>query len=587
MPNLRIALAQSNTTVGAIDANAELLFDACRRAHERGAHLVLTPEMALTGYPVEDLALRQSFVTRSAEVCAAFATRLADAGLGDLVVALGFLDSTELTHAPGRRTPAPQNKLAVLHGGQVVTSYAKHHLPNYGVFDESRYFHPGDEFVVVTVRGVDVGFAICEDLWRQDGPVIAARDAGVGLLAVLNASPYEANKDDARGELVGRRAAEAGCALAYVNLVGGQDELVFDGDSMISSATGELVVRGPQFVEDLVVADLDLPASRPASTAGDSGMPISRHHLSGPGPAPADPVPTTRLPRLDDLAEIWGALTLGLRDYCRKSGLTDVWLGLSGGIDSTVVAALACDALGAEHVHGVYNPSAWSTDHSRTDALALAESTGLDFSTVPIGSLVDAFHDTVDLDGLAAENLQARIRGVLWMALSNQSDGAGSHDGPSIVLACSNKSELAVGYSTMYGDAVGGFAPIKDVPKTQVWELARWRNAEAVRRGETPPIPDNAISKAPSAELRPGQQDTDSLPPYEVLDPIIDHYVESDLSLDEIVAEGFDRDLVLRITRMVDRAEYKRRQFPPGTKISLRAFGRDRRLPIVNGWRDC
>jgi len=593
--NLRVALAQTNSTVGAIDANAEALFEQCRRAHDAGAHLVLTPELALTGYPMEDLALRQSFVARSAQVCAEFAGRLAEAGLGELVVALGHLDSTDAVHAPGRRTPAPQNKVAVLHRGRVVASYAKHHLPDYGVFDESRYFHPGNEFLVVTVRGVDVGFAICEDLWRHDGPVVAARETGVGLLAVLNASPYEAKKDDTRGELVGRRASEAGCALAYVNLVGGQDELVFDGDSMINSPSGELLARGPQFVEELLVADLDLPASRlrsaddsgpRAESRGTSGMAIVRHHLTDAGPPPATPVPAVQYPPLDDLAEVWSALTLGLRDYCRKSGIADVWIGLSGGIDSTLVAALACDALGPEHVHGVSNPSAWSTEHSRSDAAALAEATGLDYSTIPIAPLVDAFHQAVELDGLAAENVQARIRGVLWMALSNQGDGSGRYGGPSIVLACSNKSELAVGYTTMYGDSVGGFAPLKDVPKTLVWELARWRNAEAVRRSETPPIPENAISKPPSAELRPGQQDTDSLPPYEVLDPIIDHYVESDLSLDEIVAEGFDRELVLRITRMVDRAEYKRRQFPPGTKISFRAFGRDRRLPIVNGWRD-
>jgi len=571
-----------NPTVGAIDANADALLDWCRRAHEAGADLVLTPEMALVGYPVEDLALRQSFVRRSAEVTAGFASRLAEAGLGDLVVALGFLDATDEAHAPGRRTPAPQNKLALLHGGAVVATYAKHHLPNYGVFDESRYFHPGNDFVVARIRGVDVGFAICEDLWQDGGPVVAAREAGVGLLAVINASPYEANKDDVRGALVSRRAVEAGAALAYVNLVGGQDDLVFDGDSMISTATGEVVVRGPQFVEELIVADVAVGVSTrspQAPTYSTSGMSTTRVEISDEGPVPTTLLPPVRYDKLDDLAEIWWALKVGLADYCRKSGITDVWLGLSGGIDSTLVAALACDALGPEHVHGISNPSAYSSEHSRTDAQQLADNTGLDFSTIPIKPLVDAFESAVALDGLAAENLQARIRGVLWMAQSNQ-------HGPSIVLANSNKSELAVGYSTMYGDAVGGFAPIKDVPKTLVWELARWRNAEAVRRGETPPIPENSIAKEPSAELRPGQKDTDSLPPYEVLDAIIEHYVESDRSLDEIVAEGFDRETVVKVVRLIDRAEYKRRQFPPGTKISFRAFGRDRRLPIVNGWRD-
>lgn len=589
MPHLRIALAQLNSTVGAIDANADLLLAWCRRAYEAGADLVLTPEMGLVGYPVEDLALRQSFVHRSAEVAAGFAARLAEAGLGDLVVVLGYLDSTTEAHAPGRRTPAPQNKLAVLHGGTVVATYAKHHLPNYGVFDESRYFHPGNDFVVARIRGVDVGFAICEDLWQDGGPVVAAREAGVGLLAVINASPYEANKDDVRGELVRRRATEAGAALAYVNLVGGQDDLVFDGDSMISSAAGELVVRGPQFVEELIVADLELPAGAAtppvapglrSGSASRDAMTLTRVEISSePADAERTPLAPVRYDRLEDLAEIWGALRLGLADYCRKSGITDVWLGLSGGIDSTLVAALACDALGAEHVHGISNPSEHSSQHSRTDAQQLAANTGLDFSTIPIKPLVDAFEQAVELDGIAAENLQARIRGVLWMAQSNQ-------HGPSIVLANSNKSEVAVGYSTMYGDAVGGFAPIKDVPKTLVWELARWRNAEAVRRGETPPIPENSITKEPSAELRPGQKDTDSLPPYEILDAIIEQYVESDRSLEEIVAEGHDRETVLRVVNLIDRAEYKRRQFPPGTKISFRAFGRDRRLPIVNRWRD-
>ncbi|MFW6597114.1 NAD+ synthase [Propionibacteriaceae bacterium Y2011] len=582
MPHLRIALAQTNPTVGAIDANADALLAWCRRAHDAGAQLVLLPEMALVGYPVEDLALRQAFVQRSAEVGLGFAERLAEAGLGELVVVLGFLDTTDQAHAPGRRTPAPQNKAAILHRGQVVTTYAKHHLPNYGVFDESRYFHPGTTVPVLTIGGIDVAVAICEDLWVDgDGPVAAARRAGAGLLAVINASPYEAAKDDVRGELVTRRAKEAGCAVAYVNLVGGQDELVFDGDSMISSADGELVARAPQFVEDLLVADLELPAATGGPTdeaPGPDGMMIIRHQVSGPYEPPTEPVVAPQFEKLPDLAEVWWALKLGLADYCGKNGITDVWLGLSGGIDSTLVAALACDALGAEHVHGISNPSVHSSEHSRTDAQQLAANTGLDFSTVPIATMVDAFSSVLTLDGVAAENLQARVRGVVWMAQSNQ-------HGPSIVLACSNKSELSVGYSTMYGDAVGGFAPIKDVYKTQVWELARWRNAEAVRLGEVPPIPENTITKAPSAELRPGQVDSDSLPAYDLLDPILDHYVESDLSLSEIVAEGYDEELVARIARMVDAAEYKRRQFPPGTKISFKAFGRDRRLPITNGWR--
>ncbi|MGI8769093.1 MAG: NAD+ synthase [Propionibacteriaceae bacterium] len=583
MPHLRIALAQMNATVGAIDANAEALLGWCRRAHLQRAHLVLLPEMALPGYPVEDLALRQTFVTASVTAAHAFARRLADEGMGELVVVLGYLDRTADALAPGRHTPAPQNKAAVLHGGMVVGSYAKHFLPNYGVFDEFRYFLPGTDLLVVRVRGVDVAVAICEDLWREGGPVSAAAQAQAGLLAVINASPYEANKDDVRGELATRRSREAGCPLAYVNLVGGQDELVFDGDSMIAQPDGTILLRGPQFVEDLLVADLDLAAAtaglESVPTPGASGLSVSRVMISEAGEPPAEQIEPVKYHKLDDHEEIYTALVLGLRDYCRKNGIADVWLGVSGGIDSTLVATIAADALGAEHVFGISNPGVHSSEHSKSDAADLASRTGINFSTVPIAPIVAAFEDQLDLDGVAAENLQARVRGVIWMAQSNQ-------HGPSIVLANGNKSELAVGYSTIYGDAVGGFAPIKDVPKTQVWALSRWRNAEAVRRGEAPPIPESSISKEPSAELRPGQKDTDSLPSYEVLDAILVDYVESDLGMDEMVERGYDRELVRKVVRLVDAAEYKRRQYPPGTKISFKAFGRDRRLPITNGWRE-
>ncbi|GAA2110328.1 NAD+ synthase [Microlunatus panaciterrae] len=583
MPQLRIALAQLNNHVGDISANADLVVEWCRRADEAGADLVLLPEMVLTGYPVEDLALRQSFVAASRLSVERLASRLEAAGLGDLTAVVGYLDRTDETHSLKSGAAKPQNKAAVLHKGTVVCSYAKHHLPNYGVFDEYRYFRPGNELHVVRVRGVDVGVVICEDLWQDGGPVAAAGEAGVGLLAVVNASPYERNKDDFRGELVARRAREAGATLAYVNLVGGQDELVFDGDSIISDSRGTIIARGPQFAEDLLVADLELPAGLevpPGSDGtGPSGMIISHHVLSttaAPERAPIEPKVTERL---SDLGEVYAALVLGLGDYCRKNGIQRVYLGLSGGIDSTLTAAIACDAIGADNVYGLSNPSAYSSEHSKSDAAELAERTGLHFSTVPIAPIVDAFHQGLDIDGIAAENLQARIRGVIWMAESNQ-------HGPSIVLACGNKSELAVGYSTIYGDAVGGYAPLKDVSKTYVWKLAAWRNEEAVRRGETPPIPENTISKEPSAELRPGQKDTDSLPPYEILDAILDDYVEGDKGRADLVAQGFDPDLVDRVMRMVDRAEYKRRQYPPGTKISFKAFGRDRRLPITNGWRE-
>ena len=581
-------MAQVNATVGDISANADLVMEWSKQAADAGAHLVLFPEMMLTGYPVEDLALRRSFVEASRTSINRLADRLLSAGLGDLVVVVGYLDRTrEPDHPKGGH---PQNAAAVLYQGQVVCSYAKHHLPNYGVFDEFRYFKPGNELHVLRIRGADVALAICEDLWQDGGPVAATAEAGAGLLAVINASPYERDKDDVRGDLVRRRAREAGCPLAYVNLVGGQDELVFDGDTMIGSPDGTIFVRALQFVEDLVLADLDLaPGTAPLqpelaegtvpAEPGQSGMIILRHHISDVGDAPAELLTPAVAKPLEAMAEIYLALVMGLRDYCHKNGIERVYLGLSGGIDSTLVATVACDALGAEHVYGISNPSAYSSEHSKSDAAELAARTGLNFVTVTIAPAVDAFHQMLDLDGIAAENLQARIRAVIWMAESNQHP-------PSIVLACGNKSELAVGYSTIYGDAVGGYAPIKDVSKTWVWKLARWRNEQALLRGETPPIPENSITKEPSAELRPGQKDTDSLPPYELLDDVLDDYVEGDAGHEEIVAMGFDPALADRVIRMVDRAEYKRRQYPPGTKISFKAFGRDRRLPITNGWRE-
>jgi len=579
VPHLRIALAQINATVGDISANSALVLEWARRAQEAGAHLALFPEMVLTGYPVEDLALRKSFVEASRASIAHLATRLAEQGLGELVAVVGYLDRTDAPSGGARALP--QNKAAVLHRGEVLASYAKHHLPNYGVFDEYRYFEPGHELQVVRVRGVDVAIAICEDLWQDGGPVAAAAEAHAGLLAVINASPYERDKDDTRGELVARRAVEAGCPLAYVNLVGGQDELVFDGDSMISDADGHILCRGPQFVEELVVADLELAAGRPepVEESARSGMTIRRHVLTGAGEPPAELLVSRVAERLSALEEVYRALVLGLRDYCSKNGIQRVYLGLSGGIDSTLVATLACDAIGADNVFGISNPSDYSSEHSRTDAAELAARTGLHLTTVPIAPMVSAFHEGLDIDGVAAENLQARIRGVIWMAESNQ-------HGASIVLACGNKSELAVGYSTIYGDAVGGFAPIKDIYKTWVWKLSTWRNERATQSGATPPIPAGVITKEPSAELRPGQLDTDSLPDYSVLDDILDDYVEGDRGRGELVAQGFDPALVDRVMRLVDQAEYKRRQYPPGTKISFKAFGRDRRLPITNGWRE-
>ena len=582
MAQLRIALVQDNFVVGAIADNAERVIERTREAVARGAHLVAFPEMALTGYPIEDLALRGSFVEASMAAVQSLAERLGAEGLGDCPVLVGYLGRDPAQgDRVGRPKGSPQNAAAVLHQGRVRACYAKHHLPNYGVFDEYRYFVPGDTMQVVRVRGVDVAFCICEDLW-QDGPAVTARSADAGLLVVLNGSPYERNKDDQRLDLVSCRAREAGCAVAYVNLVGGQDELVFDGDSIVVDAEGEVVARAPQFDEFLLVVDLDLPAADPdASVAPESdysGLGIQGTAISREPVPPYTPEPATVAPRIQDEAEVYQAIVVGLRDYVRKNGFTSVLLGLSGGIDSTLTAVVACDAIGAENVYGVSNPSDWSSEHSKTDAKELAARTGLSYQVVPIGPIFDGFQEKLSLDGLAEENLQARIRAVIWMGLSNQHG--------QLVLACGNKSELAVGYSTIYGDAVGGYAPLKDLLKTQVWDLARWRNAEAERRGETPPIPEGVIDKPPSAELRPGQLDTDSLPDYRLLDEVLDDYIEHDHGSEALVQDGFDPELVEQVLRMVDRAEYKRRQYPPGPKISVRNFGRDRRLPISNAWRE-
>ena len=583
MPQLRLALAQVNPRVGDLDGNVELVLDAARQAAADGAHLLVLPEMVLSGYPIEDLAYRASFIAANQERVPRLASRLADEGLGELVVVVGHLDSAKQhvdTDRLGVPKNAPTNSASVLHRGEVVTRYDKHHLPNYGVFDEFRHFVAGDETQVIQVGGVDVAIAICEDIW-QDGPSAAADAAEAGLLVVLNGSPYEAAKDDSRLELCARRAREGDCALAYVNLVGGQDELVFDGDSLVVDATGELVARAAQFEPELLVVDLDLPAATAAMPEPGTrfhGLSVHRTVLS---PDPVDAFgarPSRVADRWDDLGERYWAIVLGLRDYVRKNGASSVLLGLSGGIDSTLVGAIAVDALGAENVFGVSNPSAWSSDHSRSDAVELARRTGLRLDTVPIAPIFEANQDALHLDGLAEENLQARIRAVIWMGLSNQH----GH----LVLACGNKSELATGYSTIYGDAVGAYAPIKDLPKTLVWEVSRWRNAWAQSCGQTPPIPENAISKPPSAELRPGQLDSDSLPDYADLDAVLDAYVERDLGSAEVIAEGHDPALVERVITLVDKAEYKRRQYPPGPKVSRRNFGRDRRVPMTNAWRE-
>lgn len=582
MPQLRLALNQIDSTVGDLAGNAEAVVHWTRHAAEQGAHLVAFPEMVLTGYPVEDLALRSSFVEASRAALRALAGRLADEGFGGLPVVVGYLDRSERAQPRyGQPAGAPQNAAAVLYGGEVVLSFAKHHLPNYGVFDEFRYFVPGDTMPVVRVHGVDVALAICEDLWQEGGRVPAARSARAGLLLSVNASPYERNKDDVRLELVRKRAQEAGCTLAYLAMIGGQDELVFDGDSIVVDKDGEVIARAPQFAEGSVILDLDLPAASDDAPTGtvDDGLRVERVVLS-PEPLPAYEPELTGgyAERLGDDEEVYTALVVGLRAYAAKNGFRSVLVGLSGGIDSALVAAIACDALGAGNVYGVSMPSKYSSDHSRDDAAELARRTGLNFRTVPIEPMFDAYMSSLGLTGLAEENLQSRLRGTMLMAISNQE----GH----IVLAPGNKSELAVGYSTLYGDSVGAYGPIKDVYKTSVFRLATWRNRAAEERGQTPPIPENSISKPPSAELRPGQVDTDSLPDYDVLDRILELYVDRDRGKDAIVAAGFDEELVTRTLRLVDVAEYKRRQYPPGTKISAKGFGKDRRLPITNRWRE-
>ncbi|MGH3718545.1 MAG: NAD+ synthase [Pseudonocardiaceae bacterium] len=570
MPQLRLALAQVNPCVGDIVGNATMIAERCREATAAGAHLVVFGEMALTGYPVEDLALRESFVVGSVHTLQTLAARLVRDGSGELAAVVGYLDSD---------VHGPRDAAAVLYRGRVLARQFKHHLPNYGVFDERRYFIPGTTLTVFRLHGLEIGMVICEDIWQAGGPITALARAGVDLVVAPNASPYERDKDDTRLALVARRATELGVPLAYANLVGGQDELVFDGDSMLVDGRGELLLRAPRFTEQLLVYDVDLPGGSARTVGRYAGLDVSRVILAD-DPLPAYP-PAPAAPAaepLSDEAEVWGALVTGLRDYARKNGFRSVVLGLSGGIDSAVCAALAVDALGADAVYGVSMPSSYSSAHSRSDAADLAERTGLHCQVQPIEDMVDVFVRRLGLSGIAQENVQARCRGVTLMALSNQH----GH----LVLATGNKSELAVGYSTIYGDAVGGFAPIKDVPKTAVWALARWRNAVAEKRGATPPIPPNSISKPPSAELRPGQLDTDSLPDYPLLDEMLDDYVESDRGFSDLVAAGFAPELVERIAALVDTAEYKRRQYPPGTKITLKAFGRDRRLPITNRWHE-
>ena len=557
---IRIGLAQVNPTVGDLSGNRELILKFARHAKSGGAHILLFPEMVLTGYPVEDLAMRPSFRDGSRRAINELALALAESEFEDLVSVVGYLDESE--------SGSPQNAIAIIYRGEIKARYIKHHLPNYGVFDEFRNFTPGNTSLIVRIHGIDVGFAICEDIWQDGGPVAELANRGAGLLLVPNGSPFEKAKDDKRLELASRRAREVGAPLVYVNMVGGQDDLVFDGDSIVVDAGGKLIARSPQFVEGLALVDLEarLGSANPDFVITD--IPIAKYEKLKIG----------KIDALDTYGEIWEALVLGLKDYVTKNGFKSVALGLSGGIDSALVAVIAVDALGPQAVHAIALPSRYSSTHSLEDALALALNTGLNYRVISIEPMVTAYLNSINLDGLAEENLQARVRGTTLMGLSNQE----GH----LILATGNKSELAVGYSTLYGDAVGGFAPIKDIFKVDVWNLAKWRNDQAIKRGETPPIPTNSISKEPSAELRPGQKDSDSLPEYPILDQILAIYIEKAGSVDAIVAAGFDRALAEKVILMVDRAEFKRRQYPPGPKVTSLAFGKDRRLPMTSHWRE-
>ncbi len=557
---LRISLAQINPTLGDLTGNSDLILEYAAKASAAGAHVLLFPEMVITGYPVEDLALRQTFRVASKAAVLEVADRLENQGFGEILAVIGYLD--------GSAEQKPQNAVALVYRGEIVATYIKHHLPNYGVFDEFRNFVAGDRSLVVRFHGVDIGIAICEDIWVDGGPVAELKARTPGLVLVPNGSPFERAKEDVRQLLVRKRAKDIGAPLAYVNMTGGQDDLVFDGDSIVATANGDVVARAPQFFDGLMVVDLDLRLGTSTPDVIISQDPLPPYEKITHGIA--HPMST--------LSQTWQALVIGLRDYVEKNKFKSVILGLSGGIDSAIVAAIAADAIGPDRVFGVGLPSRYSSDHSLTDAAELAKNIGLNYRVIEIEPMVSTFLSQLGLTGLAEENVQARVRGTTLMGLSNQE----GH----LVLATGNKSELAVGYSTLYGDAVGGYAPIKDLFKSEVWALAKWRNDQAKKNGYTPPIPENSISKEPSAELRPGQKDTDSLPDYLKLDQILHIYIEEDLGLAGILAAGFDLELATKIIRMVDAAEYKRRQYPPGTKISKRAFGKDRRLPITSAWRE-
>ena len=564
---IRVALAQINTVVGDIGGNAARIAAALADAGRAGADVTLVPELAVTGYPPEDLLLRPAFAASAREAV----DRIA-AGVRTGLALIGFPEWNGDCH----------NAAAVVADGRVQAVYRKRFLPNYGVFDEARYFRAGEEAMILDAAGIRIGVAICEDIWYPSPVASDLAAARVDLICCISSSPFHRGKGDRREAMLATRADDCAAALAFCNQVGGQDELVFDGRSAVFDAAGELVARAPQFEEHLLVADLDTGMSarrrlREPLARRLPGAPAERDvRIVSRAPQHGDPVAPVVAAALRDEAEVWAALRLGVRDYVGKNGFPGVLIGLSGGIDSALTAALAADALGPDRVTGVALPSAHSSPVSLAGAQALAEALGIRLLQVPIAGVVEAFEDALaePFAGLppdvTEENIQARARGTLLMALSNKL-------GP-LVLATGNKSEMSVGYSTLYGDMVGGFAPLRDLSKTWVYRLSRWRNASEGREV----IPEETIARPPTAELRPGQLDTDSLPPYEVLDAILEGYVERGLEPGQIAALGHPDAVVADVIRMVDRAEYKRRQGPVGIKITPRAFGRDRRMPITS-----
>ena len=575
MPTLRLGLAQINTTVGDLDGNAAKVLEYVDRARELGVDLLSFPEMTVTGYPPEDLLLRPQFIRDNLAVLQRVVK-----GCQGITVVVGFVDRDHDVH----------NAAAIIHDGRLVDVYHKQFLPNYGVFDENRYFQAGTRCPVYVVAGIGVGVSICEDIWYPDDPTRAQAHAGAQVIININGSPYHMGKRRFREQMLATRASDYSVFICYTNQVGGQDELVFDGASMVVSPLGEVLAQAAAFEEELLICDLDVEEAfqarlheprrrkeRPASGASTS---VARVHVSDePLAEKKPPVQRRCAPTMGDDAEVYSALVLGTRDYVLKNGFRKAVIGLSGGIDSSLVAAIAVDALGSENVVGVAMPSRFSSEGSVRDARELADSLGIQLMTIPIEEPFSAFLDLLsepfaDTEfGVAEENIQSRIRGLIIMALSNKFGW--------LVLATGNKSEMATGYATLYGDMAGGFAVIKDVPKTLVYRLARHRNG----LGPKPAIPQSVIEKEPSAELRPDQRDVDSLPSYETLDPILEAYVEEDKSVDAIAGMGFDEELVKRVMTMVDRNEYKRRQAPPCVKISPRAFGRDRRLPMANRYK--